>query len=146
DDLEGVNSLEGTVAGLENGTHAALAETFEQHIRAEQQLVALALQELVDLKGCQPAALHEVPGQAAWIGILQSCTLLHLGRLQQPELADGVHKAGGGRDRHESPRTNRARLGRSIGASEPQRSYCPANTQATLRYTIRQGARNLSRK
>ena len=72
DDLEGDVAVEHLLAGLEDLPHAPFAEPFREHERPQDQPAALALENLIDLEGREPAALEQL--------------LRHLARLAQTVL------------------------------------------------------------
>ena len=59
DDLHGDDAMEPLLAGLENAAHAALTEQVEDNVLIEDQFLSLAVGDLADLKGGQPAAADQ---------------------------------------------------------------------------------------
>jgi hypothetical protein len=76
DQLESDQAVEFVMARLENQAHTAFAQPFEQDVGAQQQLLSLALQQLIDLIGRQPASLQELGGEGARL----SKAMLEVGR------------------------------------------------------------------
>ena len=68
DDLHGDDTAELPVLGLEDLTHAALAQFLQQDVGAEQQFGAPAAKELIHLIRRQPASPDQLAGQGAWFG------------------------------------------------------------------------------
>ena len=63
DELERDDSSQLAVAGFEDQAHAAFAQPFQQYVRAQDQVAAPSLENLVDLIGTEPAALQQLFGQ-----------------------------------------------------------------------------------
>jgi hypothetical protein len=63
DELQGHHPAQLPVAGLEHLAHAAFAEALQEDVGAQQQFAALALEELIGLKGGQPAPPDQLTGQ-----------------------------------------------------------------------------------
>ena len=68
DDLQGDDAAHAQLAGLEDLSHAAFAEAFQDDVLAEHQFPAAAGEELVDLIGRHPIAFEEFLGQGPRIG------------------------------------------------------------------------------
>ncbi len=63
DYLEGDEAVHEGVPGLEDLAHAALPDPLQQQVRPQHQALGAALQDLVDLEGCYPAAAHQLGRQ-----------------------------------------------------------------------------------
>jgi hypothetical protein len=90
-------------AGLEHLPHAALAEPFEDDVLPQDEVVAAAEEDLVDLVGGEPAALQQFAGQGARLGEARlelARDLVELRRGQQRQLAERLDEAGDGVDEH----------------------------------------------
>jgi hypothetical protein len=61
DQLEGKKEAGIPAAGLEYLAEAACAKPFQEQIGAQQEFAGTALEELIDLKRREPAALHQLP-------------------------------------------------------------------------------------
>jgi hypothetical protein len=101
DELEGNQPAEVAVAGLEDLAHAALAQPLQQDVAAQDQLLPSALEEEVGLVRGQPVAPKQLAGESlrVWeVGLQGAGHFLLLGRLEEPELAQGVYEGsvGGG--------------------------------------------------
>src|SRR5262249_56105192 len=87
DELQGDDATHMTVAGLEDGAHAALAEAVDENVGADEEFLRSPGNDLVDLVSGQPAALKDLPRQGARVGLLrfrQLGELLQLLRLEKP--------------------------------------------------------------
>ena len=62
-DLDGDDAVEIALPRLEHLPHAALAEAFEENIRAKYEVAAAAMRYLIDLIGSDPAAFDQFLGQ-----------------------------------------------------------------------------------
>jgi hypothetical protein len=67
DDLEGDDAVHVLVLRLEDLPHATLAKPVQQPIGADQQVLAPAVDDLVDLVRRQPAAPQHLSGQGAGV-------------------------------------------------------------------------------
>jgi hypothetical protein len=99
DDLDGHHPPQFLVAGLEDLAHAAGAQPCEEDIRPQHQVLAAALEQLVDLVGGEPIAVDQLLGQGARlgkVGLTGAADFFQLPRLQNPALAKGRHQVGNG--------------------------------------------------
>ena len=84
------------MAGLEDLRHAAFAKPFQQDIGTQDQLLTLALEDLVQLVGSHPAALDQLAGQSARLGKAgreAARQLVLLRRPQQAVTGNLIHQA-----------------------------------------------------
>ena len=91
---------------LKTCAHAALAQPLQQDVGTQDQFLAAALEELVDLVGGQPAAVDELAGQGPRFGRLPrelAGQFVELGGFQEAEPPQGVHELGGGNHGPDSP-------------------------------------------
>src|SRR5208283_494017 len=103
DELEGDGAAHFLMAGLEDQSHAALAEPFQDNIGTQQQVRAAPLKQLIDLVRGQPAAPNQFAGKGACIGALPlegANQLIELCRLQESVLLEGIDKTGNGTNGH----------------------------------------------
>src|SRR5262249_8674552 len=112
DRLQGHDAVELLVLCLVDLSHTALAEPFQQDIRAEHQILAVALKQLIDLIRRKPAALQQIAGQRLRITESPFQLTIHflkLGSVEQCQFGEAVDQGGDRSDGHASHSARRER-------------------------------------
>ena len=67
DQFDGSNAAQVAMAGLENLTHAAFAQSFQQDIRSQDKLLASPQEQLIGLVGSEPASFNQLTSECLWV-------------------------------------------------------------------------------
>ena len=88
------------------------AKLFEEEVGTQEEFVAAPEEQLIDLVGSQPVALHQLAGQGLRVGEASEQgrrQLTKLSRFQQAVRLEGVEESGDGIDCHEVAGEQRSR-------------------------------------